>query len=327
MTGLHAGLASINRPYPEALEFAGITSQFSSLTHIKISFHETLGSCLPHNNLILGEAMLTNYMISNPQHHSSQMTSLALSGILAFPGFLIRSDSAADALASLTHLDIHFNYIDDERMISKFRSLANARRLASIDIYFPSSIKPRVNPPPWKLTHLTLTAAAELVYFQPIDFGALQLPNLTVLVVENMTLRTSPTDSLEDFIVRHTTVRKLVLRDCMLVHTRRYWSEVYDRISSALARLVDLSVGFGPPHREWVNGARVGPSWFGLDEVTPIKEGFTLGYCYMGSLDARDDFKFVRDFVFDPAAVVRDGAALKRLQAKVEERAQARTGF
>ena len=312
---------SMQEAYSKGTMFASIASHFPSLSHLKISFGEDLACSVPQLERLSGQAMLMDLILSNPQCRPSRITSLTLH-TMVFPWAVFSSLLAMDALSSLTHLDVHFNDIPAGRIPADFMSSC------------PQGVRQRADTPPWQLRHLKLAATVESIHFTPIDLALLHFPHLETLFIENMTLRTPLANvltpaknpgAMEDFIIRHTMLRSLTLKDCMLVHTRRPWSAVYDRISSALTRLTELSVEFGPPRREWMNQA---PSQFSSKCVVDSHPETSLGYCSLPSMRLEvNRGKFIRDFTDAPLVVKGDEAALVRLKGKVKARAQANNMF
>lgn len=313
-----ADFSSMHQAYSKGSMFTSIASHFPSLSHLKISFEDDLASCVPQMERIRGQAMLMDGILSNPLCLCpSRLTSLTLNAMV-FPWIFCSSLLAMDVLASVTHLNIHFNNIPFGRTPANYMSS------------YLQNNKLRPNTPPWQLTHLKITADVESIYFTPIDLTALHFPHLQKLVIENMVFRTpllnvfTPTKNpgaMEAFIVRHTTLRSLVLKDCILVHTRRPWSIVYDRIASTLTRLTDLSVESTTPYRHsaCIDDMQV-PYGVGPDHTN--RRG--LGYCNLRSMRHEVSMgTFVKDFIDAPTVAWKDEAALERLKDMVKEREQA----
>ncbi|KAF7976670.1 hypothetical protein HWV62_6017 [Athelia sp. TMB] len=312
---------SMQETYPKGTMFASIASHFPSLSHLKISFGADLACSVPQAERLSGQAMLMDLILSNPQCRPSRLTSLTLH-TMVFPWATFSSLLAMNTLSSLTHLDVHFNDIPAGRIPADCMSSC------------PQSIRHRADSPPWRLRHLKLTATVESIHFTPIDFTLLHFPYLETLFIENMTFRTPSANvltpaknpgAMEDFIIRHSTLRSLTLKDCMLVHTRRPWAAVYDRIFSALTLLTELSVDFGPPRREWINQ---NPSQLSSKFLINSHPEASLGYCSLSSMRLEvNRGKFIRDFTDAPLVVKGDEAALVRLKGKVKARAQANNMF
>ncbi|KAF7978218.1 hypothetical protein HWV62_1210 [Athelia sp. TMB] len=312
---------SMQEAYPKGTMFANIASHFPSLSHLKISFGQDLACSVPQTERLAAQAMLMDLILSNPQCRPSRLTSLTLH-TMVFPWAVFSSLLAMNALSSLTHLDVYFNDIPAGRIPADFMSSG------------PQGIRHRADTPPWRLRHLKLTATVESIHFTPIDFTLLHFPYLETLFIENMTFRTPSANvltpaknpgAMEDFIIRHSTLRSLTLKDCMLVHTRRPWSAVYDRIFSALTLLTELSVDFGPPRREWINQT---PSQLSSKFLINSHPEASLGYCSLSSMRLEvNRGKFIRDFTDAPLVVKGDEAALVRLKGKVKARAQANNMF
>ena len=234
----------------------------------------------------------------------------------------------AKVFASLISLDLRFVFEDDEHDIADYPSYSNSVPFPGGGVYHPSDFPRRTSTDTWKLTHLKLGSALEVAYFEPLAFSQLHCPNLKSLVIEKMTFRSptapAPVDaagSLENFIIRHPSLQRLALKNCTICYRRgggqRHWSTIYDEIARKLTQLIEISIEFGPLEPDWYGNEDEGPeAW--LEDGQEV-QNLTLGYCEP-ELGGSFNEKILREYIYDPQAVERDGAALRRLRAIVEER-------
>jgi hypothetical protein len=295
---------------------------FPSVTHLKLSFCEAIpASTKKLRKHILGQLQIMEAIFRDA--HNSQLTSLSISEIFTLPDYFLESLSMAKIFASLISLDLHFVFFDDEHDIADYLSYS---RFPGGGVYRPSDFPRRTSTNTWRLTHLKLESVLEVAYFEPLAFSQLHCPNLKSLVVEKMTFR-SPTvplpvdaaGSLENFIIRHSSLQRLVLINCTICYLRgggqRHWSTIYDRIACELTQLIELSMEFGPLEPDWYGDEDEGPeAW--LEDGQEVRN-LTLGYC---KPELGNSERILREYNYDPQAVERDGAALRRLLAIVEER-------
>ncbi|KIM84459.1 hypothetical protein PILCRDRAFT_818023 [Piloderma croceum F 1598] len=325
-----AGNKSGFKRHPNALIFAKLSNGFPSLCRLDISFDEAIAAyTFKLRRHILGQLQIIETVLCGAR--DSLLTSLSINQIFTLPDYFLSSRSMADIFASLTSLEVSFVFFNDEHDIADHPYHLDPVRLPGGGLYHPKDFPSHLGISQWGLTRLKLASELEVAYFEPLDFSALHFPNLTSLVIEKMTFRSPSVDlpvdaagSLENFIVRHSTLQRLVLKNCLICYLRgggrRYWSTVYDRVAQGLTRLVELSIEFGPLEPNWYEEEDEGPeSW--LEEGQEVKD-LSLGYAMPDDVVSTYNKRFLRGYIHTPEVVERDIAALCRLYAAVEERSR-----
>jgi hypothetical protein len=164
------------------------------------------------------------------------LTSLTIINFIALPPDFQRSESFANSLAKLAHLEVVFcAEIPGSTPIAEW----------SYDVLFPKeSMQCRYcgsHPgAPWAITHLTLGSEDEQGNLVPLDYSTLKFPHLSSLTLRGLSFRDLP-DGQEAFILRHAdTLRSLTLVDCLTLRLERF--PIWKRLASELTQLVDISV-------------------------------------------------------------------------------------
>ena len=304
--------------------FTNLLTPFPSLGRLDITFREDIGASTSASKLqkqVHGQLQIIDAILRDI--HSSNLTSLSLNNTLALPDDFLRSHSMEGLFASLASLDVSFAFYNGAHYIADYRMLLSPVR-SDIAPYQSSDLPGPLSIFLWRLTHLKLGSTMETSCLATLDFTQLRCPNLESLAIENMTFRRMDVaGSLENFILSHSALRKLALKDCMISFTGewgpRYWSTMYDAIAKELTHLVEVYIEFGPIKFDRDAG---GPeAW--LEEGQEV-QGLTSGYC---EADTRGmEHRFFREYLYNPGVVAMDDAALRRLHAIVDERRRGLSG-
>ena len=288
--------------------FPGVSSHFPVLQKLDIDLvGRTVGRGV-HSNPFVGEIMLIDSSICTAP--PARLRAMTLSGLTLFPRFSVWSDPTAATLRSLTALELRFGVQSDPETIRQIRSWDKSS-------YGRSLIGPRPTPArslgQWRLTHLVLSATKEVPAYHAFQrLHEASFPNLVSLRIKTMVFRypdppsppTAP-GALEDFIMRHATLRTLALDDCAVQadwnrSSHRSWAALCGRMAQGLPHLVDLSLHIAPD-LDWT-----------------LRAAFTSGYCHGAPGD-----RFERNSVHDLEVAWRDIEAVQSLERAVRDRAEA----
>ncbi|KAF7984612.1 hypothetical protein HWV62_12819 [Athelia sp. TMB] len=307
---IRGGITSGYKKKPVATMFLGVASHFPALQTLDIRVGRNVGQFV-HANPVVGELMLVNATLHTTP--PARLRALKLSGLTLFPHFAVWSEATAATLQALMSLELNFGLQTDPEIMDRMQVWDGA-------FAGPSSIVPLLQPwrrsGQWSLTHMILSASKECPAYHAFQsMHNTMFPNLVSLRIKHMVFRfpdppTLPTEpgTLEEFIMRHTTLQALALDDCMLqtdsdANPRPYrsWAALCSQFSRALPHLVALSIyrhDFYPRPHDF------------------ICRRFPLGYA-----SALGDV-FDRSVFCDPAAAGRDVEALQVLEQEVRSRAE-----
>ncbi|KIM74134.1 hypothetical protein PILCRDRAFT_713388 [Piloderma croceum F 1598] len=241
MKRLSSGLES----HADTDPFTRLPHKFPSLKTIKLTYSDEVptpydfplfSSDYVYKQLYTLEAILR-------EAHITKLTSLTIINFVALPPDFQRSESFANSLAKLAHLEVVF-----------YAEIPGSTPIAewSYDALFPKECMQRrycgSHPEaPWAITHLTLGSQDEQGNLVPLDYSTLKFPYLSSLTLRGLSFRDLP-DKQEAFILRHAdTLRSLTLVDCLTLRLERF--PIWERLAIPFIQCMVLMTARG--YRAW----------------------------------------------------------------------------